>query len=145
MTASILTKPISTATTYDSGIVHLQQISNTGEDSIRDRPNNCLVDPPGPLDMASVGVMLPLIVNDPTFVPVLKKTMAMSDMPIKPDDPMFMPLIPDMEDAVEEAAMDIVEDAVAIPDIPDISIDVGVEVVEVVMLILLMSIAVEYR
>lgn len=69
----------------------------------------------------------------------------MSDMPIKPDDPMFIPLIPDMESAVEEAPMDIVEDAVAIPDILDISIDVGVEVVEVVMLILLMSIAAEYR
>lgn len=71
--------------------------------------------------------------------------MAMSDMPIKPDDPMFIPLIPDMESAVEVAPIGIVEDAVAIPVIPDISIDVGVEVVEVVMLMLLMSIAVEYR
>lgn len=69
----------------------------------------------------------------------------MSDMPIKPDDPMFIPLIPDMESAVEVAPIGIVEDAVAIPVIPDISIDVGVEVVEVVMLMLLMSIAVEYR
>ena len=57
---------------------------------------------------------------------------------------MSIPFIPDMEDAVEEAAMDIVEDAVAIPDIPDIAIEVGVEVFEVVMLILLMSTAVEY-
>ncbi|KAI6873160.1 hypothetical protein KC343_g7704 [Hortaea werneckii] len=141
MTASILTNSISIATTYDSGIVHLQQISNTCEDSIGNRPDNCLVDPPGPLNMASVGVMLPLIVNDPALV----STMAMSDMPIKPDDPMFMSPIPDMEDAEEEAVMVIVEDAVAIPDIPDISIDVGVEVVEAVMLILLMSIAVGYR
>ncbi|KAI7164402.1 hypothetical protein KC349_g714 [Hortaea werneckii] len=144
MTASILTKSISIATTYNTGTVHLQQISNTSEDSIRHGPHHCFIDPPWSLYMASVGVMFPLIVNDPAFVP----TMAMSDMPIKPDDPMFIPpipLIPDIESAVEEAPMDIVEDAVAIPDIPDISIDVGVEVVEVVMLMLLMSIAVEYR